>query len=450
MSAPAGPGGPPFADADEYARRRAEAARRVGDGALVVAAGRPTIYARDVENRFRPRADFLYLTGLVEPDAVLVLRPSAPAPLTLFVRPRDPEREAWMGARPGPEGVLAAGLADAAFALADLPARLPDLLDGAEPLYFAPWEDDAADAAVRAALGALASREALGRRAPQALVHPGAVLHEMRLVKSDAELRALERAAAITVAGFRAGLAAVRPGAAEYEVQAALERAFRAAGAAGPGFGTIVGAGANGVVLHYTANRGTIAAGDLVLVDAGAEADFYNGDVTRTVPATGAWRPAQRALYEAVLGVEEALIAAARPGASLGDLRALGALRLAAALVDLGVLRGDAEAIVAEGRHKKYTIHGPGHWLGLDVHDVGSAFRGGAPRPFEPGHVLTIEPGLYFPPDDEAVPAELRGQAVRIEDDVVITRDGARTLTRGLPVDPDDVARLVGAAGETT
>ncbi len=439
------PAAPLPADA-ERAARRARVLDALGDGALILASGRASIYSHDVHARWRPDADFLYLTGLREPEAVLVLRPGAGAPFTLFVRPRVPEEEAWTGPRPGPEGAIADHGADAAYPLAELDARLPDLLDGAARLFHAPWKNPALDAAIHAALGRLAAKELFGRRAPRVLVDPATVLHEMRLVKSAFEIARLERAAAVTCAGQRAGLARVAPGVTEYQVQAAVEHAFLSAGAAGPGFETIAAAGANGCVLHYVSNRATIGAGDLVLLDAGAEVDDYNGDVTRTVPAAGRFTPAQRAVYEAVRETLEQLTEAVRPGATMGLVREQAARLLTARLVDLGLLAGSLDELVEEGTYKKYTLHGPSHWLGMDVHDVGAYREKGAFRPFVPGMVMTMEPGLYIAPGDESAPAEFRGLAVRIEDDLLVTEDGCRALTRDLPVDADDVAALVGVA----
>lgn len=414
----------------DYAARRARVARELGEGGvLVLAAGAPRPYSRDIPNRFRAHADFLWLCGLDEPQGVLVLRGGATPRLTLFVRPRDPSTETWTGRRPGPEGAIARTGADAAFPVGELAQQLPDLLEGAERLYYEPWAEPALDAAVHAALDGLEAKEGLGRRAPRAIVRPGVILHEARLLKDAAEIARIERAARVTLAGIEAGLAAVRPGATERDVQAAIEGAFLAAGASGPGFGTIVAGGANGCILHYVENDAPLSAGELVLIDAGAEVDGYNGDVSRTVPVDGRFTPAQKAVHDAVDGCRRALIDAVRPGESLPGLRARHARLLAAALVELGVLVGSVDAIVAEGRHKPYTLHAPSHWLGLDVHDVGDAYRAGEPRPFAPGMALTVEPGLYLPPGDEKVPVELRGIAVRLEDDVVVTETGCRVLT---------------------
>lgn len=428
----------------EFAERRARVLGQLEGAALVLASGAPVAYSRDIEHRFRPDGDFWYLTGCMEPHAVLVLRPDAESPFTLFVRPRQPAEESWSGRRPGPEGAIARFGADAAFPIAELGDKLADLLDGCERLFFAPWKHSALDATVRRTLTHLARKEVTGRRAPEALVDPGVLLHEMRLVKSAAELALTRAAAGLTARGHRAGIARVAPGVAEYEVQAAIEHAFANGGAAGPGFATIVGAGANGCVLHYTENRATIGAEDLVLIDAGAELHGYNGDITRTVPASGRFTPAQRAVYDIVLAAEEAAIAAVRPGTTFEEVNMSATRVLVQGMLDLGLLAGTVDGLVEDGRYRRFYPHRTSHWLGVDVHDVGRYRAAGASRPLAPGMVLTVEPGLYIPPDDESVPPALRGLAVRIEDDVAVAPEGCEVLTRSVPVAADEIAALVG------
>jgi len=430
-----------------FAARRARVLEALGGDALVLGAGAPVPYARDVEHRFRVDSDFFYLTGLAEPGAVLVLRGGAGQPFTLFVRPRDPEREAWTGPRIGPEGAITRYGADRAFAIGELGAQLADLLDGAERLHFAPWKSAALDQAVQRALGELALKEPQGRRAPGGIVFPGELLHELRLVKSTAELAALARAAEITARGVAAGIACVGPGRHEYQVQAAVERTFLEAGATGPAFPTIVAAGANACSLHYADNRAAIGAGELVLIDAGAEHDLYNGDVSRTVPASGRFTPAQRALYDVVLAAEEAAIAAVRPGTTLHAVHDAALGVLVRGLIDLGILTGPQEMLIETRAYRRFFMHRTSHWLGMDVHDVGRTHRAGAPRPLVPGMVFTVEPGLYLAPGSEGVAPEFAGLGVRLEDDVVVTAGGAEVLTRSVPIAPDAVAALVAAEG---
>jgi Xaa-Pro aminopeptidase len=429
----------------EFAARRARVLEALGGDVLVLGAGVPVHYARDVEHRFRVDSDFYYLTGLAEPGAVLVLRGGRGQPFTLFVRPRDPEREAWTGPRIGPEGAVAGYGADQAFATGELGAQLADLLDGAERLHFSPWKSAALDQAVQRALGELALKEAQGRRAPGSIVFPGELLHELRLVKSPAELAALVRAAEITARGVSAGIARVGPGRREAQVQAAVEREFLEAGATGPAFPTIVAAGANACCLHYADNRAAIGTGDLVLIDAGAEYALYNGDISRTVPASGRFTPPQRALYDVVLAAEEAAIAVIRPGTTLHAVHDAALAVLVRGLVDLGILSGSPEMLIETRAYRRFFMHRTSHWLGMDVHDVGRTHRASAPRPLLPGMAFTVEPGLYLAPGSEGVAPEFTGLGIRLEDDVVVTTDGAEVLTRGVPIAPDAVAALVAA-----
>ncbi len=429
----------------EHAERRARVLSALGRGAMILGAGVPP-NARDASpGRFRPVSDFLYLTGFREPRSVAVLRPDADAPYTLFVPPRNPERETWDGRRAGPDGAMTTYGADQAHPLNQLSEKLPALIDGVECLYVATWQDAMIDRAVRGALSRLRAGERMGRSAPDSLVHPGRILHEMRLFKSDAELELMDRAAEISAAGHVAGMARCRPGAREFQIQAAIEHAFTDAGASGPGYATIVGAGANGTILHYTENRGAIGENDLVLVDAGAEYGGYTADITRTYPASGRLGGPQRALYEIVAGAQDEAIAAVRPGATIDGVHECVIRALTAGLVSLGLLDGSVDGLIESKAYEKYFMHRTSHWLGLDVHDAGRYRVDGEARPLSPGMVLTVEPGLYVSADDDSAPEALRGLAVRIEDNVVVTARGRRILTRSVPVDPDAISALVGA-----
>lgn len=431
--------------AAEHAARRQRVLERIEGGVMILPAGAPPVYSNDNDYRFRSHSDFFYLTGYPEPEALAVLRPGAEHPYTLFVRPRDPEMETWTGRRTGPEGAVDGYGADAAYTIDEFPDKLPGLLDEAEVLYYEPWADAALDGRIRSTLAALERKERFGLVAPRIIVRPAEILHEMRLIKTAAEVDVLARAAALSAEGHRAAMAACRPGMMEFELQGVLESRFLLGGAAGPGFSTIVGAGDNGCILHYIENNHRIEAGDLVLVDAGAEYGGYNGDITRTFPAWGAFDAAQRDLYQVVLGALEAGIAAARPGATIDGIHEQTLRMLTEGLISLGALEGSVDEALEAEAFKKYYMHRTSHWLGMDVHDVGRYRRSGGSRPLEPGMVFTIEPGLYLPAGDESLPTGLRGQAVRIEDDVVITEEGCTVLTRDVPVDPDAVEALVGS-----
>ena len=433
---------------DVHAARRQRLMRALGDGVLILPTAPHRLRNGDTHFEFRPGSDFWWLTGFEEPEALLVLKQQGAAPphLTLFVRPRDPEREIWDGRRAGVSGARRRFGADAAFPLGELAKRLPGLLAGAPRIFHAVSRDAEHDAQLFAALQHNANRAR--RSAPPLhppLVDPTPLLAALRVVKDDDEIARLERAGAITAAGHRAAMAAARPGAAEYEVQAEIERAFRAGGARRCGYNSIVASGANACILHYVENDRRMRAGELLLVDAGAEYGMYTADITRTFPVSGRFTEAQRAVYEVVLRAQLAAIRAARPGRPWNAPHAVATKALTRGLLELGVLRGNPARLWKKQAFRTWYMHGTSHWLGMDVHDAGSyQDERGKPVRLRPGMVLTVEPGLYFAPRDTKVPAELRGIGVRIEDDVLVTRKGNRVLTAAAPKSVADVEAACG------
>lgn len=431
---------------ETLAARRAEVLRRMrdrvpGNSVLVLAATPVATRNHDVEHPYRADSDLFWLTGFEEPETVAVLEAGSDAPLALFVRPRDPERETWTGLRAGVEGAQRAFGADRAFPIAELEKRLPAMLEGRRALFYRfGGTDPAFDARLARMLGALRARERSGGGAPPRIEDPGQILHELRLRKAPEELAALRRAVELTRRGHLAAMARGRAGAHEYELQALLEREFRGGGGRGWGYAPIVAAGANGTVLHYTDNNARAEEGELWLVDAGAEVDLYTADVTRTFPASGRFSGPQRAAYEVVLAAADACIARTRPGATIDGLHEVAVRTLVQGMIDLRLLRGTPDALIEQGAYRRYYMHRTSHWLGLDVHDAGS-YRtdSGSPRPLEPGMVFTVEPGLYVSPDDATAPPELRGLAIRIEDDILVTASGCENLTSGIPRTAADV-----------
>jgi Xaa-Pro aminopeptidase len=427
-----------------FARRRSEFMRALGPRGAAVFHSPPEAWrGGDQHFPFRQSSDIYYLTGFAEPETTLVLRPGAEQEqFVLFVRPRDREREVWNGRRAGVEGAVADYGADAAYPVAELARRLPDLIGGRDELCYAFGYDTAFDAVVAQLIADLRLRERRGQPPPRRIADPRAHLHEMRLRKSPEEVQVLRRAAAITAEAHTAAMAAAAPGVTEYELEAIIEFTFRRRGGSGPGYGTIVGSGDNATILHYVDNDRALAAGDLVLIDAGCEYDFYTADVTRTFPASGRFSPVQRRCYEVVLAAQEEAIRRARPGVTLEDLHQLCVERLTQGMVALGLLDGPAPARIEDEAYKRYYMHRTSHWLGLDVHDVGAySTPDGAARPLEPGMVITIEPGLYIASDTESAPAEMRGIGIRIEDDVLITAGGCEVLTAAVPKQVADVER---------
>ena len=438
---------PPAFDAEIHRRRRERFLEAIGSGVAVIPAAPELRKSRDTEVLYRQDSDFFYLTGFHEAGAVAVLTPhDEERRFTLFVRPRDAERETWDGVRAGVEGAKERFGADAAYPIEELDAELKSLMEAGDALWYAARADGGEmDARVLRLLAGFRTSRPRSGKGPWDLRDPGSVLDGMRLVKEPEEIERMRAAAEVSARGHLAAMRAGRPGAGEWEVQAALEGVFRAAG---PGYAvaypSIVASAHNATVLHYVTNDRRIAEGDLVLVDAGAEVEMYAGDITRTWPASGRFSAPQRAVYDVVLRALEAAIAEVRPGAPVTAAHEAARRVLVEGIVSLGLLEGEVDALIEEGKaFKRFFMHNTSHWLGLDVHDVGG-YRGadGEPLPLAPGMVLTIEPGLYVPADAEDVPEALRGIGVRIEDDVVVTEDGCEILTRGVPVEAEEVERI--------
>ncbi|MBZ4040536.1 aminopeptidase P N-terminal domain-containing protein [Novilysobacter selenitireducens] len=423
-----------------YVRRRKQLMRMAGDDAiLVLPAAKETVRSRDTHHPYRQDSDFSYLTGFPEPEAVLVLVPGrAHGEVLLFCRERDPDREGWDGPRFGPEGAVEAFGMDDAYPIGDLDDILPGLLEGRSRVYYHFGRDAEFDLQLIGWVNRVRAMMRMGAQPPHEFLELGHLLDEMRLFKDRDELKLMQRAADITVEAHAAAMRAVRPGMHEYQLQAQLEYTFRMHDAV-PAYGSIVGAGANGCVLHYVANAGRINEGDLVLVDAGAEYRGYAADITRTFPANGRFTPAQRALHDLVGQAQAAALAQARPGVPYQAGHDAAVETLTEGLLKLGLLKGSLEKNIAEERYKRFYRHKTGHWIGLDVHDVGEYRIDGESRLLEPGMVFTIEPGLYIAPDDTSVAAKWRGIGIRTEDDVLVTDDGHRVLTDALARSSDEI-----------
>lgn len=429
----------------EFAERRARLGKSLGPRAALVLASPPErLRNGDVQFKFRQDSDILYLTGFEEPGTVVVLRPDHPEhPLVMFVRPRSPADEIWTGRRAGVEGAVSRFGANAAFPIADLDSKLPEILAGVEDVHVAFGHDEEWDARVLRVLGRMRAAERRGQRAPVRLVDARLSLHEMRLIKSDVEIAQLRRAAEITAEAHTSAMRAAKGGMVEHEIEALIDYTFRRHGGTGPGYPSIVGGGVNAVILHYVENNAPLEEGKLLLVDAGCEvAGGFTADVTRTFPVGRPFSAPQRRVYQAVLDVQIAAIEAVRPGATIDAIHTQVVEQLTAKMVELGLLEGEVAALVEKGAHKPFYMHRTSHWLGLDVHDVGFYSVAGAARPLEPGMVLTIEPGLYIA-EDAAAPADLRGIGVRIEDDILVTASGYENLTRSTPKSVAEIEKLV-------
>ena len=431
-------------DGKEFARRRRQLMRMAGDDAILVLPAAPErIRSRDTHYPYRQDSDLWYLTGFPEPEAVLVLVPGrAHGEAILFCRERDPEREGWDGPRTGPEGAVDRFGLDDAYPVEDLDEILPGLLEGRSRVYYHFGRDTEFDLKLIGWLNRVRAQVRAGAQPPHEFLELGHLLDELRLFKSPAEVKLMQRAADISIKAHEAAMRLARPGMHEYVVQAEIERVFRIHDAV-PAYGSIVGAGANACVLHYIANNAQAKDGDLVLVDAGAEYRNYASDITRTFPVNGRFTKEQRALHELVGAAHAAALAQARPGVPYEAGHEAAVRTLTEGLLRLGLLKGTLAKNLESGAYRRFYRHKTGHWLGLDVHDVGDYRIDGESRLLEPGMVFTIEPGLYIPADDTSVAAKWRGIGIRTEDDVLVTRDGHRVLTAKLARSADEIEALM-------
>ena len=431
-----------------YRTRRARFLDVMGNDAVAVIPSAPVaIRNNDVEHDYRQDSDFFYLTGLDEPESVLVLSGAHPSHRSvLFVRPRNPEREIWDGPRVGLEGARRVHGADHSLEITALDARLPDYLQDTERLFYRVGRDREMDDRVFRALEGTRRRHRLKQGFPTTIVDPGAFLHEERLKKDSVEIATMRRGAAVTAEAHRAAMMVVKPGAYEFEVEAEIQRVFRKAGCERPAYGPIVGSGPNATILHHRRNDRRMNEGDLLLIDAGCELEYYASDVTRTFPVSGTFTDGQRAIYDVVLAAQEACIAEVKPGSTVERVHEVAVQQIAAGLIELGLIEGPLERAIEKELYKPYYMHRTSHWLGMDVHDVGLYFLDGDARPLEPGYVLTVEPGVYIAENAE-LDEKWRGIGVRIEDDILVTGEGSDNLTAMIPRAPDDIERILAERG---
>ena len=427
----------------EFAQRRRTLMHLAGESAAIIVAAAPErMRNADSAWPYRQDSDFHYLTGFPEPDAVLALLPGRRNEVILFCRERDRQAERLHGTRIGPQGAVKHyGMQDA-FPVEDIDDILPGMLEGRERLYCHFGAEPEFDARLLRWMRRLRSARG-GGVVPREFTSLGHLLHDLRLYKSPAELKLMRRAAEIAAEAQLTAMKAARPGRGEYEVEAALLHAMRARGAVAS-YPPIVAAGANACVMHYQHNRARLQRGELLLVDAGAEVECYASDITRTWPVGGKFSREQRALYEIVLEAQDAAITAVRVGAPWDAAHHAATLVITEGLCALKLLRGSASVALRSGAYKKFFPHKTGHWIGLDVHDVGDYQVDGEPRLLEPGMALTVEPGIYIAPDDTSVPSRWRGIGVRIEDDVIVGAHGAEVLTAKVPKAAKELEALCG------
>ncbi len=431
---------------DEFARRRRQLMRMMGKGGIaILPAATEKQRNSDVHYHYRPDSDFHYLTGFDEPEAVAVLVPGrAQAEFILFVRDRDPTRETWDGKRAGPDGATRDYGADDAFPIGDIDDILPGLIEQCGRVYYTMGVHPEFDQHVIGWVNTLRGQAKLGLHTPQEFVALDHLLHDMRLFKSRGELAVMRHAAQVSVGAHVRAMKATRPGMREYAVMAELLHEFHRHGA-DVAYHPIVGGGPNACTLHYHANDAELKDGDLLLIDAGCEYRCYASDITRTFPVNGRFTAEQRAVYEVVLDAQEAAFSRIRPGNHWNEPHDAAVCAITQGLVRLGLLKGRVPSLIREEAYKKFYMHRTGHWLGMDVHDVGDYKVGEEWRVLEPGMVLTVEPGIYIPAGTRGVPRRWWNIGVRIEDDVAVSADGCELLTAGLPRTPAEIERVMSA-----
>jgi Xaa-Pro aminopeptidase len=431
----------------EYARRRKNLMGLMELNSIaIIPSARERLRSRDTEYPFRQDSDFYYLCGFTEPDAVLVLLPGRRhGQFVMFCRERDPAMETWNGYRAGPEGVCEQFDADDAFPIGDIDEILPGLIEGRDRVYYSLGRSEDFDRQIMAWVNSIRSKEATGAVPPGEFTDLDHLLHDMRLIKSAAEVRLMRRAGEISARGHIRAMQRCRPGSQEYQLEAELLYEFAISGARHPAYQSIVGGGANACTLHYVDNSTKLRDGDLVLIDAGCELDHYASDVTRTFPVNGRFTRDQRLLYELVLKAHRAAIEQIRPGNHWNQPHDASVRVITAGLVELGLLRGKVDKLIERGAYRDFYMHRVGHWLGLDVHDVGDYRVGEEWRVLEPGMVMTVEPGIYISAGNTRVAKKWRGIGIRIEDDVVITAEGCEVITEGVPRTVDEIEALMTA-----
>jgi Xaa-Pro aminopeptidase len=431
----------------EFQRRRKHLMEMMGEKSVAILPAAPVrMRNRDVEYDYRQDSDFYYLSGFPEPESLLVLVPGrAHGEYILFCRENDMEMETWNGPRAGQEGAVQDYGADDSFPIDDVDDILPGLLEDKERVFYTMGAHPDFDQRLIGWVNRLRKQARAGIHTPGEFVSLDHLLHEMRLYKSSAELKAMRRAAEISCLAHRRAMQACRPGMKEYQVEAELEYIFHREGALGPAYASIVGGGANACILHYVENRATLKNGDLLLIDAGAEYDYYAADISRTFPVNGRFSRAQRSLYELVLEAQQAAIEQVRPGNHWNDPHKAAVQVLTEGLVALGLLQGNVAKLIESEAYREFYMHRTGHWLGMDVHDVGDYKVDDEWRLLEPGMTLTVEPGLYVAGNNNRIDKKWWNIGIRIEDDVLVTRDGHEVLTEDAPKQVADIEALMGA-----
>ncbi len=432
----------------EYSRRRKTLMGMMEPNSIaILPSASQKSRSRDTEYPFRQDSDFYYLTGFDEPDAVLAILPGREhGEYVLFCRERDPEKEIWDGYRAGPEGACKQYAADDAFPISDIDEILPGLIEGRERVYYAMGKDPSFDKHVMDWVNTIRAKVRAGATPPGEFLDLDHFLHDMRLYKSAAEKRLMEQAGEISAQAHIRAMQICKPGLYEYQLEAEIQHSCAQAGGRYAAYNSIVGGGNNACILHYIENNQKLKDGDLVLIDAGCEYEKYASDITRTFPVNGVFSEEQKAIYSLVLNAQKAAMDAIKPGNHWNEPHDESVRVITQGLLDLGLLEGDLDSLINDNAYKVFYMHRIGHWLGMDVHDVGDYKVGGEWRVLEPGMVMTVEPGIYISNDCESVAKKWRGIGVRIEDDVIVTKEGYEVLTSTVPKEVDEIEALMAAS----
>lgn len=432
----------------DYARRRKALMAEMEPNSIAILPAAPMyIRNRDVEHVYRQDSDFQYLSGFPEPEAVIALIPGREhGEYVLFCRERDPARELWDGLRAGQDGAVSEYGADDAFPIGDIDDILPGLIEGRSRVYYAIGSNQEFDHRLMEWINTIRSKARQGAQPPNEFVALDHLLHDLRLYKSANEVKVMKHAAEISALAHIRAMQASRAGLHEYHLEAELDYEFRKGGAKMPAYGSIVATGKNACILHYRENDAVLKDGELVLIDAGCEIDCYASDITRTFPVNGRFSPEQKAIYELVLRANEEAFNHIGPGKHWNEAHEATVRVITAGLVELGLLQGSVDELITAEAYKPFYMHRAGHWLGMDVHDVGDYKVGGEWRVLEPGMAMTVEPGIYIAADNQDVPKKWRGIGVRIEDDVVVSKTGCEILTGGVPKSVEEIEALMATA----
>lgn len=435
----------PTENIEIFKRRRDRVIKSMAANSTLIVASNPEFIRNDdVHYPYRQDSNFYYLTGFEEPESILILRPGQKPESIMFVREKNMERETWDGFRFGPEGTKKEFGIDEVFSILDFPTKAVELLKGFDEVYYRLFKNKQADELLQNLL--LSLKRVYGRSGYGLLTIKDAdtFLGEFRLKKNEDDLKNQRKACEISADAHLLAMKSTKPGMSEREIQGLMTNEFYKQGSAREGYGFIVASGNNATTLHYNFNDQICENGELLLIDAGAECNFYSGDITRTYPVNGKFSAAQKKVYEGVLKVQKEIINYIKPGIYFKDLHSMGVDLLVQLMLDLGLVSGRKEDVISSLEYKKYYPHGIGHWLGMDVHDAGLYMIRGEARPIEAGMVFTVEPGLYIPAGDQSAPSEYRGIGVRIEDNILVTEKGCDVMTSGVPKEIFEIEAIVG------